>query len=48
MPGVPGELVLKHLAPRGFQGMGYVGKETLIMVTDGVSVTVSTDWVVLG
>ena len=44
--------MLKDLAPCGFQGMGYIGERSLIVLTKGfrvmVSVMVSTDWSSLG
>lgn len=36
MPGDTGELMLKDLAPDGFQGMSYIGGESLTTVTKGV------------
>ena len=45
---VTGELMLKDLALDGFQGMDYIGKKVLIMMTKGVRVMISTNWLVLG
>ena len=44
--------MLEDLAPlAGFQGMGYIGRKPLIMVTEGsrvvVRVVVPIDWLVL-
>ena len=47
-----GELMLKDLAPDGFQGMGFIWEISLIVVPKEVRVlvraVVSTDWLVPG
>lgn len=44
MPGVTGLLILKDLVPQWFPRDGLYRKKSLIILTKGVRVVDSTDW----
>ena len=48
MPRVTGEPMLKDLAPPWLPGDGLYKGKSIIVVTKGVRVVVSTDWSALG